>query len=186
MDQPVLVGVVARVVKNLASKEPGPRGPRTASVAVILWDARSPEVLLIRRAERAGDPWSGQIAFPGGKSSPEDGSARATATREAFEEVGVDLARAEFLGYGPLTATHTGTMDVIPSVFLLKAKPTIRLNGEATSFRWVKLEDLLSPEAQSFHRREYQGTEVEMPAYLVGDYLVWGLTHRILNSLIEG
>ena len=74
-------------------------GRRRAAVAVALHDASDgPEALFIERAERFGDPWSGQMAFPGGRVDPGDSGPRAAAERETLEEVGVDLSGAELLG----------------------------------------------------------------------------------------
>ena len=84
----------AKLVKNLAPHEPPQTGLRFASVALIVRDRRLPSVLLIRRAERTGDPWSGQVAFPGGKKQEGDLTARDTAVRETMEEVGIDLSRS--------------------------------------------------------------------------------------------
>lgn len=179
--------LIARVARNLAKEEPPSRGLRLASVAIIVQGGDAPRVLLIRRADRTGDPWSGQIAFPGGKTSPEDKTAKDTAAREAMEEVGIDLGKsAEFLGYGRVTTTHMGTMDVVPCVFMLKGEVEARPNVEVASYRWVGLQDFLTPAAQSVYRLDLQGKEQEMPAYLVGDYLVWGLTHRIIGTIING
>jgi 8-oxo-dGTP pyrophosphatase MutT (NUDIX family) len=175
----------AKVVKNLVPTEPLQKGLRFASVAVIIRDRQSPSVLLIRRAERAGDLWSGQVAFPGGKMQEGDKSARDTAIRETMEEVGLDLGRsAEFLGYGEVATTHTGTMDVVPSVFELKESIEVRPNGEVASFRWVELEELLRPSARSTYEMNRDGSVVGMPAYVIGDYVVWGLTYRILSTFL--
>jgi 8-oxo-dGTP pyrophosphatase MutT (NUDIX family) len=177
----------AKVVKNLVPTEPLQKGLLLASVAVIVRDRQFPNVLLIRRAERAGDPWSGQVAFPGGKMQEGDNTARETAAREAMEEVGVDLGRyAEFLGYGGVATTHTGTMDVVPSVFELKKSVEVKPNGEVASFRWVELDELLRPSARSVYGIDRGGSMVDMPAYVVGDYVVWGLTYRILSTFLEG
>jgi len=177
--------LMGRVTRNLVPHEPPQRGLRFAAVSIILRDRQSPNVLLIKRAERPEDPWSGQIAFPGGKMQPEDRTAKDTAIRETMEEVGIDLNRAgEFLGYGVVSRTHTGTMDVVPAVFELKESVEIRPNGEVASFRWVDLQDLLAPEAKSTYSLVLRG--VEMPAYVVGDYVIWGLTYRILSTMLEG
>ena len=176
----------AKLVMKLVPNEPPQKGARFASVSVIVRDRLSPSVLLIRRAERAGDPWSGQVAFPGGKMQEGDRSARGTAMRETAEEVGIDLAKAaEFLGYGEVTRTHTGTMDVVPSVFELKESVDVTPNGEVASFRWVDLEELISPAAKSTYALPRGGEVAAMPAYAVGDYVVWGLTYRILSGFLE-
>jgi 8-oxo-dGTP pyrophosphatase MutT (NUDIX family) len=178
--------LIARISRNLAHQEPPRKGLRFASVSIIVRDRQFPSVLLIKRAERSGDPWSGQVAFPGGRMEPEDKTARDTAIRETMEEVGIDLNQSgEFLGYGAVATTHTGTMDVVPSVFVLREGVEVRPNGEVATFRWVDLEDLLAPEAKSTYDLNYDGKLVGMPAYVVGDYIVWGLTYRILSTMLE-
>lgn len=169
----------------MVPQEPQSKGLRFAAVSIIVRDRRFPSVLLIKRAEHSGDPWSGQIAFPGGKMQSGDETARDTAMRETLEEVGIDLGEAaEFLGYAAVTTTHTGTMDVVPSVFILKDGVEVRPNAEVASYRWVDLEDLLAPEAQSTYRFAYEGKDVELPAYAIGEYVVWGLTQRILSAVL--
>lgn len=178
---------IADLVKKLEREEPPRSDLRLAAVSVIVNGADDPSVLLMKRAEHSGDPWSGQISLPGGKMQPGDASAKATAVRETMEEVGIDLAKdGEFLGYGKLTVTHTGAMQVVPVVFLLKEDPVVRLNSEATSYRWLSLGELRSTGARATHQFTYQDSVLEMPAYSVKDYLVWGLTYRILNLLVEG
>jgi 8-oxo-dGTP pyrophosphatase MutT (NUDIX family) len=74
-------------------------GMIAAAVAVILHDGDDGlETLFIHRAVRAGDTWSGQIAFPGGRREPGDGDLLVTAIRETHEEIGVALTAAERLG----------------------------------------------------------------------------------------
>jgi 8-oxo-dGTP pyrophosphatase MutT (NUDIX family) len=178
--------MIARVTAQLRGQEPQSKGLRFAAVAIIIRDRLTPKVLLIRRAEHSGDPWSGQIAFPGGKMQSGDKTAKDIAVRETFEEVGIDLDKAaDFLGYAEVTTTHTGTMDVVPSVFLLKQEVVIKSNEEVASFRWVDLDELLGPVGKSTYRLDYAGKVVEMPAFLTGDYVVWGLTHRILSSILK-
>ena len=174
-----------RISRHVVAQEPAPRGLRFAAVSIIISNREEPKVLLIRRAERAGDPWSGQIAFPGGKKQPEDATARDTAIRETDEEVGIDLGRsATFLGYASVTTTHTGTMDVVPSVFVLTREVEVTPNEEVASYLWADLRGILSPGARSTYRFGAGGNGVELPAYAVGDYVVWGLTHRILSSVL--
>lgn len=178
--------IIDRVAKNLTTQEPKSRGLRFAAVSIIIRNSESPRVLLIKRAERASDPWSGQIAFPGGKMQSGDKNAKDTAVRETMEEVGVDLEKAaKFLGYADTVTTHTGTMDVVPTVFFLKQGVEVKPNEEVASHRWVSLRDFLSPNGKSTYKFNYDGRNIEMPSYLVEDYVVWGLTHRILSSVLK-
>jgi len=179
-------GIVARVARNLVAHEPPSGKNRFAAVSIIVRDSEVPSVLLIKRAEREGDPWSGQIAFPGGKTQSGDLTPRDTAIRETMEEVGIDLSRgAEFLGYGASATTHTGNMDVVPAVFMLREAADVRPNEEVASYQWVNLEDFVAPRSQSTHQINYDGKPVSMPAYAVGGYVVWGLTYRILSAVLE-
>src|SRR5450432_2372229 len=85
-------------------------GTRQAAIAVIFLELEmSLDVLLIERAIREGDPWSGHMALPGGHADPADADLSATAERETLEEVGLDLrAIGERLGrlsdYAPARA----------------------------------------------------------------------------------
>jgi 8-oxo-dGTP pyrophosphatase MutT (NUDIX family) len=179
---------ILSLLKKLSDKEPTPGSVRFASVAVIVIDGADPKTLMIRRAVREEDPWSDQVAFPGGKRQEDDATIRATAMRETKEELGVDLEEsARFLGYlGPFR-THTGTMDVIPSVFLLEKNIVPAPNEEVSSFRWVTISSLADPRSKSAHVVRRDGATLEMPALVIDDYIVWGLTYRMISSLfLEG
>ena len=177
---------VLQALKGKLSTDEPPVGQlKRASVSVALKDPGAPSVLLIKRADRVGDPWSGQVAFPGGKAQDGDRTLRETAIRETLEEVGIDLGRdADFLGYFTSFRTHTGTMDVFPAVFLLRKEVEVRGNAEVSSHRWVKLGQLIDEQSRSSYRIEAGGQTREMPALLVEGYEVWGLTHRIISSLL--
>lgn len=143
------------------------------------------KILLIRRAERDSDAWSGQVAFPGGKMNKDDGTALKAAVRETREEVGVDLSTdATLLGFFGSFRTHTGEMEVVPAVFILKKMVEVMLNPEVSSYRWVGLDSFQSPESKSTFTFEVGLVKREMPAYVVGDYLIWGLTYRMIEALL--
>ena len=177
--------IISEISEKLVSTEPEQGGLRLAAVAMILKDKSKPQVLLIKRSERRTDPWSGQIALPGGKMQNGDPSAKETAIRETIEEVGIDLHKAEFLGYAEVIPTHTGTMRVVPCVFVLKQEVEVVPNGEVASSRWIGLKELLSPEARSTYQLNYGGRSVEMPSFVLDDYVIWGLTYRILSSILQ-
>jgi 8-oxo-dGTP pyrophosphatase MutT (NUDIX family) len=159
----------------------------SAGVAVIFHgSADEEEVLLIKRAEREGDPWSGQVAFPGGMVSRSDRSFEETARREAAEEVGIDLASraALFLGYMREFKARTRGVVVVPSVFKLAAAATVTLNREASSYEWVPLGSLAREEARSTHVLRRDGTELAFPSLVYRGFVIWGLTERIISAIL--
>lgn len=148
------------------------------------------ELLLIRRAERPGDPWSGHMAFPGGRVEPADLDPLATAIRETREEVGLDLERhGELLGpLAQLQAWARGRpagLYVAPYVFAVARHATLDLSpsDEVARVVWARLSELHDPAAQTTLPYLIGGQQVELPAVRVGDDLVWGLTHRMLMDL---
>jgi 8-oxo-dGTP pyrophosphatase MutT (NUDIX family) len=177
--------IIPSLARKLDDKEPILNSIRVASVAVIVTAGDVPKTLLIRRAERGGDPWSGQIAFPGGKREDGDMSSRETAIRETKEEIGVDLSlHARYLGYFRSFRTHNGIMDVVPCVFLLEHDVGLMPNPEVSSYRWIPLSVFADPGAKTFYEPPTIGTGTKMPALAIGDYTVWGLTYTILSSLL--
>jgi 8-oxo-dGTP pyrophosphatase MutT (NUDIX family) len=164
---------------------------RRASVAVILRES-SPglEVLFIRRAEHPRDPWSGQMAFPGGRAEPGDADLRFTAMRETAEEIGLDLAAdGDFLGrLDEVRAMVRGrplNLTISPHVFRLRRHPELTLSEEVTSVHWLGLDDLLGPTRRSLMDYVHQGSTLQLPCLRVDDLVIWGLTYRMFNSLGE-
>lgn len=161
----------------------------SAGVAVIFrLFGDDEEVLLIRRAEREGDPWSGQVAFPGGMVNATDESFEETARRETSEEVGIDLSSkaAAFLGYMHELKAKTRDVVVVPSVFKLAAPTIVTLNKEVSSYEWVPMRSLARKEARSTFLLRRKGAEVKFPSLIHNGMVIWGLTERILSGVIQG
>ena len=160
---------------------------RTAAVAAIFRSGSGgEEVLLIKRADRAGDPWSGDVALPGGRVEAEDSSFMETAAREALEEVGADLsAGARFLGYMRPFQARRKSILVVPCVFLATGPLSIAGSSEVSSHMWVPVRDLMEPKNRSTYEPRLGGTATSFPAFSLSGYTVWGLTERILSSIVE-
>lgn len=166
----------------------GPAGSR-AAVALVLRDGPAGiELLFIRRAEHPGDPWSGQMAFPGGRSEPGDADALATAIRETREEVGLDLAAdAELLG--PLDEVRAMArmrpmdLTIAPFVFRKLRKVELRLSEEVVSAHWLPLARLIGPSLRSTMEYVHQGTALQFPCIRYEELVIWGLTFRMFLSL---
>lgn len=165
--------------------------PARAAVAAVLREGPSgPEVLLIRRAQRDGDPWSGHMAFPGGRQDASDADPLATALRETREEVGLDLAlHAEVVGrLDDITAMARGKragLVVSPFVFALLGEPELTLSDEVDAVHWAPIEPMRRGETSTTFA--YSGPEfaLDLPGFRVGDEIVWGLTHRMLWNLFQ-
>jgi 8-oxo-dGTP pyrophosphatase MutT (NUDIX family) len=162
-----------------------------AAVAMVLRDgADGIELLFIRRAEHPNDPWSGQIAFPGGRRESGDADLRATAVRETREELALDLdAGGRFLGpldeLRAMARLRPMNLAIAPFAFRLESPVELRLSDEVTSAHWVALAALLRPEAHSVLHYEQHGSALEFPCLRVDGLVIWGLTYRMFANLAE-
>jgi 8-oxo-dGTP pyrophosphatase MutT (NUDIX family) len=161
-------------------------GARQAAIAVILLEREvGLEVLLIERAIREGDPWSGHMARPGGHREPEDADLAVTAERETREEVGLDLHRnGERLGrLSDCEPVRAVPIAVRPFVYLLSARPEFALGAEVTHALWVPIAPLIAGERQTTFNLARSGQNFKFPAWDIDGRVVWGLTHRVLSEL---
>ena len=165
---------------------------RQAAVAIILREApmdsaEQTEVLFIQRAERPGDPWSGQMAFPGGHREDSDSSLQAAAMRETHEEIGLSLANADYLGaLNHQQAQPRGrvlNMLIAPHVFVTQDTPNFTPNREVAEVVWAPLPTLASNTLHDTETLKMAGKPIIFNGYrLRGGHFVWGLTYRILKS----
>jgi 8-oxo-dGTP pyrophosphatase MutT (NUDIX family) len=158
-----------------------------AAVALIL--APDPDsLLLIRRAERVSDPWSGHVGLPGGRRDPSDVDLVQTAIRETEEEVGLTLSSNRQLGALDDVVPRTISLPPIavrPFVFALDERPALVLGPEVAASHWVPLQQLRDPENHAPTAVMVRGEPLVVPAYVVDDLVVWGLTERILSCFFQ-
>jgi len=165
-------------------------GQREAAVALLLRPGASLDVLLIRRAEFHGDPWSGHVALPGGRRDPADPDLLTTARRETEEEVGVPLHSV---------GTHIGDLDelspgttLLPPIliapFVLAVPPGTRAHPDPREVQaaiWVPLDSLRSDAAISETTIDTPDGRASFPCLVYEDYVIWGLTFRILRQFLD-
>lgn len=169
---------------------------RHAAVSAIVRPGRDvgPEVLLIRRSEHPSDPWSGHMAFPGGRRDEQDPDLVATAVRETREEVGLDLgAHGELLGRLddeiPGSARGLETRLVVrPFVWVVREVPTlVPCSVEVDEIHWAPIAPMMRGERQAHFEYVWKGQPLTFPGFRVGEgeraRVVWGLTHRMLTTL---
>jgi 8-oxo-dGTP pyrophosphatase MutT (NUDIX family) len=160
---------------------------RRAAVAVVLREtAADLEVLLIQRAIREGDPWSGHIALPGGHRDGSDPSLLMTAIRETREEVGLDLeGRARLLGrLADLRPMSGLALEVTPFCVALGEPCELSYGPEVVSSFWTPLGALARGEHDATYRFERQGSALIFPAWNVEGRVIWGMTYRLLLDLL--
>ncbi len=162
---------------------------REAAVALVL-RARADdeaELLLIRRATRLGDPWSGQVGLPGGNRSRADATLAETAERETHEELGFDLREhATPLGALDELRPRIATLPPVivrPYAWVLTGAPRITMSDEVAGHRWFTLGTLFAPATRVRTVVEARNVRMEVEALQAGDFTIWGMTERILASL---
>ena len=170
---------------------PAPRADdtREAAVALLLRPREQLELMLIKRATHATDPWSGHMALPGGRRDHSDYDLRATAMRETAEEVGISLRGDVYLGALDEVAPATRRLPPItiaPFVFAVDTTTSAVINPtEVEAAIWVPLNALRDENAASDILIELESGSRAFPSFKYGEYVIWGLTHRILSQFLE-
>jgi 8-oxo-dGTP pyrophosphatase MutT (NUDIX family) len=160
-----------------------------AVAAVIRQAADDVELLFIHRAEDPADPWSGHMAFPGGRVEAGDASPVAAAIREAREEVALDLERdGVFLGrLSDVAAVGRGrplSLVIEPHVFAVDVLPALRPNHEVAAVVWVPMRYLMDRSNRSTVPWRHGGMNIELPCYRYREHVIWGLTFGMVDELV--
>jgi 8-oxo-dGTP pyrophosphatase MutT (NUDIX family) len=185
----ITLATVRRALRDHRPQPVDAPDARPAAVALVLVEGpQGLEVLLIRRAERADDPWSGQIALPGGRHDAGDPDLFTTAVRETREETGVDLSGAERLGALDDLHPRTSTLPPVvvrPFVFALTRRAALVPSDEVQRAFWLALGRLSEPGVRREVTLTLRGGARTFPAYRVDDELIWGMTERILTPFVD-
>ena len=177
--------LLAQPAQRLPRSVDDPGRPE-AAVALLL--APQPDLLLlIRRAEREGDPWSGHLALPGGRRHLGDADLLATAIRETEEETGIQLQRAwcrlQLDDLVPRTPALPPIL-VRPFVFLLSEAPPPGTSGEVVHAGWVPLAQLAAEGAFTSRTVHIRGEARVVDGYQLSEGFLWGMTERILTPVL--
>ncbi|SUZ47777.1 uncharacterized protein METZ01_LOCUS631, partial [marine metagenome] len=163
-------------------------GPSAAVAAAVRDGDHGAEILFIERSAKKGDPWSGQMAFPGGRTSPTDADSVATAIRETKEELDIDLSGTQVLGrLSDLEGGPRGSrqrLRVTPHLFWMSGRrPTITLNHEVAAAIWVPVEQLVDKKRYVDYPYPPLGSDLWPGIAVEGERIIWGLTLRMLVDL---
>jgi 8-oxo-dGTP pyrophosphatase MutT (NUDIX family) len=188
MTSPTLALIRASLA--IRTEDPSNAKPSVGSAAVALILA-GPEADLslsfIRRADRADDPWSGHMAFPGGRADISDDSHPAVAERETLEEVGLRLERPALIGPLPQMAVRRGRTDtgITLSSFVYyigEALVPFLPNHEVADAYWIPLTHLWAPNNSTTLSISVNGVETDYPAIGYRGNFIWGLSYRVLHQ----
>ena len=177
----------------LAARTPyrGPPDPSLSQAAVLLMVRPTDplELLLIERAEKEGDPWSGHMALPGGRKDAGDEDLLATALRETEEEVGLVVPPSALLGaLDELRPTERRRFAITIAPYVaavpVGSRP-VPAPAEVETAVWVPLPHLASDEAVDEVLIELEEESFSLPALNYQEYVIWGLTHRILTDFMD-
>lgn len=171
--------------------EASQRAQRHAAVAMVLREgaAGGLESLFIKRAEHPLDPWSGHMAFPGGRRDHPDESLEDIARRETLEELGLELAPEMRLGRlddmdGGRLRPHE--LSVSPFVFFHPSPGELKPNYEVDDVVWVPLGYMADPANVSTYYYPRDPMERPFPSFRVGPgYNIWGMTYRMVTNFMR-
>jgi len=173
----------------------GTDGQLHAAVSVVLRPAATaPEILLIKRASSERDPWSGHMAFPGGKHEVGDAHLLDTARRETIEETGLLLPHEppDWMGRLRGVSPRGRGSDRLPSLlvtpFLFRVEPGAEArvaSHEVERVHWVSLAELADIEREGLYRMPIGDAVRSFPSIDVVGEQVWGLTWRVLDDLMD-
>jgi 8-oxo-dGTP pyrophosphatase MutT (NUDIX family) len=158
-----------------------------AAILIPVYRAQDGELHIVMILRNLGGVHGGQIAFPGGKTDPEDETMLDTALREVREELGLIVERNDVLAELPMEQTRTTGYRVFPYLARINVPNQWRIaEREIAEILDVKLKELTRPEAHdkmigrfpNWHKAE------QVAFYRIGEHRLWGLSYRILQPVI--
>lgn len=183
----ITIDTIRATLSGYRPRRADPDGRIQAAVALILAPAdEGLEMLLIKRTERGDDPWSGQIAMPGGHRDEVDRDLSQTAIRETMEETAVDLGSVGIVGeLDDLSPSnpHQPPILVRPFVFVLPTRPAVVPSDEVALHIWVPLHHF--PASRALEEIVIGDFRITASGYRFGSHFVWGMTERIITPFIE-
>ena len=186
------------LIRYKAKKKLSRYWSKRSAVAIVLDKHASTDasILMIKRAEHKGDPWSGHMAFPGGRCEAFDKNGLATAKREMHEEVGFDiddaehrLLKGEWLGRLSDISTSRRitprTMVVTPYVFSVAEKPLLEENYEVAETVWIPLAYFSDLNNRSIYSIEHEQRKINLPCYRYDGKVIWGMSLSMIDEILR-
>ena len=158
---------------------------KRAAVAMLLSGAPPFKIFFIVRAHHSGDPWSGDIGFPGGKIEQGESTQQA-AERETLEEVGISLSSTALLGHlEPIRGAHL-PVEIHCLLYHLDDTPEVTSNHEVARSFWCDTTEILQPFRFGEFPVQFGVEKLMRPGIRIladGQPVLWGITYRLLHQL---
>jgi 8-oxo-dGTP pyrophosphatase MutT (NUDIX family) len=155
-----------------------------AAVAIVRARGVPESILLIRRTEREGDPWSGHWSFPGGRRDAQDPDLLHTALRELEEECGIRLGREQMeAALEPASAGRKMGRRILvaPFVFSVDCElPAVADPAEAVEALWIPVDLLRDPSRHALRPVPGMPSDMPFPGIELNGVPLWGFTYRLL------
>jgi 8-oxo-dGTP pyrophosphatase MutT (NUDIX family) len=176
-------GIMAPTIRFQGEKFPDPVLSKPSGVLIILYP-NNKEWYTVFIERTSFGLHGGQISLPGGKMEEYDFDLKATALREASEEVGVDKSKIEVLGeLTPLHVPHSN-FRITPVVGYLDEVPLLKRNvREVKSIIQLSLTDFFDKNRKGIEIFNKAGNKIYAPYYKANGHIVWGATAMIMSEL---
>lgn len=172
------------IMKNLDLKKVN---PREAAIMMLMYPKKGKTHLALILRNSYKGVHSSQIAFPGGKSEPEDISIEHTALRETYEEIGISPDKINIIR--PFSSVYIPPSNFMVYPFLGYATQElvfVEEESEVAAMIELSLQDFLDDTivVNKMMTTSYS-VEISVPAFKIADYYVWGATAMMMSELKE-
>lgn len=162
------------------------KNTKRAAVALILREVKGGlSIIFIKRSEYENDPWSGHMAFPGGREEEQDDTLYDTVIRETFEETGIDLRGGRIIGrlddVRPVIRTASRNLIITPFVAIAPQNFEICANDEVEEVVQIPISLLRQRAITTL----YEGSIQQFCTYHYRGYIIWGITAWILSQFLN-
>ena len=173
-------------VKEFSDLDISKMNPRRAGVMILFYpdqEGIAKMILMLRKTYKGVH--SNQVGSPGGKVEEEDASMLDTALRETEEEIGIPRTKITIVREMTTTYIPPSNFCVFPFLGYSDSPLTfIPEEEEVEGLIEVSIADFLADEAVISKKMSTSYMDnIDVPAFLLNDHVVWGATAMMLSEL---